>query len=336
MKQANDISFELEAAGGPFHDPALIITPDNSPDSILMDSGTLHAVRTRSLMKIRWLFLSHLHIDHLIGFDHLLRVRLFSTLPLFVFGPPGTTEVISHRLQGYTWNLTSGSPFEVYSTDLTDAEQSPTVRFACHDRFAPSTPKPVQIPEVREHVRLQRGLTVHWHQVNHGVPCLCYRLDQSFPPQFSPQTCQSLGLRPGPWVSELTSGRPISQEVGGVVRDQDWLAARLLQKRPTESVGYLTDTLLESPLTEQLREFYRDVDVLVSESAYLREEAEAARQNLHMTTTQVASLARDCGAGKLFIFHLSRRHMEAGPQTHLDQVRTIFPDSELLGSMPLN
>lgn len=333
MKQANDISFELEAAGGPFHDPALIVTPANSPDSILMDSGTLHEVRTRSLMKIRWLFLSHLHIDHLIGFDHLLRVRLFSTLPLFVFGPPGTTEVIGHRLQGYTWNLTSGSPFEVYSTDLLDSDQSssPTVRFACHDRFVPSVPESAQIPEVSEHVRLQPGLNVHWHPVNHGVPCLCYRLDQNFPPQFSPQTCLSLGLRPGPWVSDLTSGRPTCQEVDGVVRDQDWLAARLLQVRPPEKVGYLTDTLLESQLTEQLRDFYSNVNVLVSETAYLHEELEAARQNLHMTTNQVASLARDCGAGKLLIFHLSRRHMEAGPQTHLDQVRTIFPNSELLG-----
>ena len=105
----------------------------------------------------------------------------------------------------------------------------------------------------------------------------------------------------------------------------------MLQVRPPEKVGYLTDTLLESQLTEQLRDFYSNVNVLVSETAYLHEELEAARQNLHMTTNQVASLARDCGAGKLLIFHLSRRHMEAGPQTHLDQVRTIFPNSELLG-----
>lgn len=333
MKQANDISFELEAAGGPFHDPALIITPPNSSDSILMDSGTLHTVRTRSLMKIRWLFLSHLHIDHLIGFDHLLRVRLFSTLPLFVFGPPGTTEVIAHRLQGYAWNLTSGSPFEVYSTDLPETNQTgtQTVRFACHDRFAPSNPESADTPLVTDCVRLQPNLTIHWHPVNHGVPCLCYRLDQNFPPQFSLQTCQSLGLRPGPWITELTSGRPTTQEVDGVVRDQDWLAARLLQERPAERVGYLTDTLLDSSLTERLREFYRNVDVLVSETAYLHEETEAAKENLHMTTTQVASLARDCGAGKLLIFHLSRRHIEAGPEPHLAQVRAIFPSGELLG-----
>ena len=330
MKQAINISFELEAAGGPFHDPALLITPSNSPDSVLMDAGTLQAVRTRSLMKIRWLFLSHLHIDHLIGFDHLLRVRLFSDLPLFIFGPPGTTEVIGHRLQGYTWNLTSGSPFVVYCTDLpVDGEpNSETLRFACHDRFLPS-PSDLDF-NLTEGVELAPSLMIYWHPVKHGVPCLCYRLEQSFPPQFSLERCRSLGLKPGPWISQLTAGSPVSLEVDGTTRDRDWLADELLRERPAERIGYLTDTLLDPELTSQLLEFFAGLDLLISETAYLDEEVEAARANLHMTTTQVASFSREAKIGKLLIFHLSRRHMEAGPERHLKQVQTVFPNTELL------
>jgi ribonuclease Z len=331
MKQATNISFSLEAAGGPFHDPALLVTPINSSETILLDCGTLDSVRTRNLMKVRWLLLSHLHIDHLIGFDHLLRVRLFSDLPLSIYGPPGTVEVIGHRLQGYAWNLTSGSPFVVHAFDLPTESESEirSARFVCNDKFvpAPSTEKPKWEGHSLE---LDSSLTVHWYPVQHGVPCCCYRIDCTFPPQFSLQSCRRLGLQPGPWVSKLTRGNPVSQIVDGKERDEVWLAAHLLESRPLQRLGYLTDTLLDSDLHTRLAVFFGDIDILVSETAYLEAETEAATQNLHMTTTQVARLARDCRAKQLLIFHLSRRHMEKGPDKHLAEVQSHFSKAGLL------
>jgi ribonuclease Z len=330
MKQTTNISFSLVAAGGPFHDPALLVTPVNSSETVLLDCGTLHSVQTRSLMKVRWLLLSHLHIDHLIGFDHLLRVRLFSDLPLLVFGPPGTVDTIAHRLQGYAWNLTSGSPFVVEAFDLpadSDTEMR-SARFACNDKFLPSTP-----PKVSSNgscVQLNSTLSAHWCAVKHGVPCYSYRLVQNFPPQFSLESCRRLGLEPGPWVSQLTSGKPVSQIVDGQERNEEWLMEHLLTARPPQRLGYLTDTLLDSEIWPRLAEFHSEVNILVSETAYLDSETEAATQNLHMTTTQVARLASECQAKQLLIFHLSRRHIEKGPDKHLSEVQTLFPEAALL------
>ncbi|MFA5507483.1 MAG: hypothetical protein WC314_08530 [Vulcanimicrobiota bacterium] len=326
-------SFKLEPAGGPFHDPALLVTPANSSELVLLDAGTLHALRTRNLMKVRWLFLTHLHIDHVIGFDHLLRVRLFSDLPLHIFGPPGTAKAIGHRLQGYAWNLTSGSPFVIHATDLPTSpqSQSATVRYACQDRFL-ATPGEPPIRGASGEVCLEPDLKVSWYPVNHGVACYCYRIDQSFPPQFSLQNCHRLGLLPGPWVRKLTSGQEFSMEVEGQLRDQRWLAEHLLQERPTVKLGYLTDTLLDSVLAKELSSFFKNVDVLVCESAYLEQELEAATQNLHMTTAQVARLAGQCGVGQLLLFHLSRRHQEKGPQVHLAQARRGFANTDLLSA----
>ena len=321
--------FKLQPAGGPFEDPALLVTPTNQDSAVLLDCGTIHGLKTRDLQKVRWLFLSHLHIDHLIGFDHLLRVRLFSELPLTVYGPEGTVEAIGHRLRGYAWNLTSGSPFVVNAFDL--GSQAGSACFRCHDRFIEAAIEDErERPDSSGRVRLDPTTAVACHPLDHGVPCLAYRLDRVLPPKFSLETAQSLGLQPGPWVKSLVSGQPIRLAVGEFERDQDWLSERLLSPPVRSSLGYLTDTRLTEPLTLALSGFFRKVDVLCCESAYLAEEAETAEKNLHMTTSGVARLAALCEVSELRIVHLSRRHHDAGSEKHLAQVREVFPESYLL------
>lgn len=321
--------FKLQPAGGPFDDPALLVTPTNQDTAILLDCGTLHGLKTRDLQKVRWLFLSHLHIDHLIGFDHLLRVRLFSSLPLTVYGPAGTVEVLTHRLRGYAWNLTSGSPFVISVFDLSSESQA--ARFRCHDRFeASSVDNSSEAPIAPLQVRLSPELKVLGHPVEHGVPCLAYRLDRKLPPKFSLETALSLGLEPGPWVKALLSGQPMTKLVGEVERNQSWLSERLLSPPVRNSLGFLTDTKLDSALSEKLAQFFQEVNLLCSESAYLRDEAAMAEKNLHMTTDQVARLALACRTKELRVFHLSRRHHESGYEKHLDEIRQVFPRSYLL------
>ncbi len=324
-------AFELQPAGGPFDDPALLVTPTNSDHALLLDCGTLHGLKTRDLQKVRWLFLSHLHIDHLIGFDHLLRVRLFSSIPLTVYGPPGTLAVLAHRLQGYAWNLTSGSPFVVRVFEL--GSDSPSSQFRCHDSFVASSIKDLgEAPEPDGTVRLAKDLFVTSHPVEHGVPCLAYRVNREFPPKFSLETAQSLGLTPGPWVKNLISGEPVRCLVEGQERDESWLSAQLLSPPRQYGLGFLTDTKLNPALSAQLADFFCGVDLLCSEAAYLDGEAEMAEKNLHMTTTQVASLAQACETRELRLFHFSRRHQETGPEPHLREVRAGFTNSYLLDS----
>ena len=324
-------TFELQAAGGPFHDPALLVSPKNLRHSILFDCGTLHSLKTRDLLRVRWLFLSHLHIDHVIGFDHLLRVRLFSEQPLHIFGPPGTAQAIGHRLQGYAWNLTSGSPFVIQAHDLGDSDVVDTVVFRCHHRFQPEEPQETPCSTAGEgKLELSSGLSVQWHSVEHGVPCYCYRLERHFPPTFSPKTCRSLGLIPGPWVRNLTEGRELSMEVQGQERNQEWLRRELLTYSEPDTLGFLTDTRLTLDLTSKLKLFFSRVQMLVCECAYLTEDAKLAEQNLHMTTGQVAELATKSEAEHLRLFHLSRRYQEFGPARHLAEVKELFPSAGLL------
>lgn len=324
------LNFELEPAGGPFHDPALLVSPQNARTSLLFDCGTLHGLKTKDLLRVRWVFLSHHHIDHLIGFDHLLRVRLFSDLPLTVVGPLGTTAVIGHRLQGYSWNLTSGSPFCVEAVDLHQQSIVDSRLYRCHHQFhgeTPPTPAKVLEPGC---FSLEDDLILSWHPVDHGVPCCCYRLERRFTPKFSLERCQSLGLKPGPWVKALTAKEEFTLEVQGQTRDAAWLREQLLSEVPSQSLGFLTDTRLSPTLSKELCEFFRGVDVLVSECAYLNADSKLAEDNLHMTCSQVASLATAADVGALKLFHLSRRYQEQGPQEHLRETRSVFENTGLL------
>lgn len=333
MRNFWTLPLELKPAGGAFDDPGLLVAPTNSDLWLLFDCGTLHGLKTRDLQKVRWLFLTHLHIDHLIGFDHLLRVRLFSELPLTVYGPSGTLAAIGHRLKGYAWNLTSGSPFRVRVFELlADAPQG--LEFPCHDRFDPRPVDPTTDfrPDHKGIVSLPDGLTVSCHPVEHGVPCLAYKLQRTTAPKFLLETALSLGLQPGPWVGALVAGRPVTQIVQGEAREAEWLASRLLSPPVVHSLGFLTDTRLDEGLTGKLAEYFADVDALCCETAYLDEEAHLATQNLHMTTRQAANLAVRCRALRLLIFHLSRRHCETGTEKHLAEVRQVFPDADLLWS----
>ncbi len=320
-----ELSITITPAGGPFHDPAFLVNFSNQKDLVLLDCGTLHTLKTRELLKVRWVLLSHLHIDHLIGFDHLLRVRLFSDLPLAIFGPEGTAETIAHRLKGYHWNLTSGSPLVVEAIDLSGGQ---ALRFRCHHQFA---------PEPLSHhwfspdgLKLESDLRARWIPVKHGLPCVAYRLERDLMPRFSMEKCRSLGLSPGPWVRQLTEGQPLELEVEGQRRNQDWLAEQLLEPREPETLGYLTDTLLDQELADQLSEFYHRTDLLLSEAAYRQDEEQTARQNLHMTTAQVAGLCQRAEVQELRIFHLSRRHQADGPERHLAEVQALFPHSSLV------
>jgi ribonuclease Z len=338
MTSSSTLPLNLQPAGGPFDDPALLVAPNNADLWVLFDCGTLHGLKTRDLQKVRWLFLTHLHIDHLIGFDHLLRVRLFSPLPLTVYGPPGTLEILGHRLRSYAWNLTSGSPFLIRVYELEAHKATRGARFGCHQSFVPEPLDEAglrEAPEADATVGLTEGLSVRSHPVCHGVPCLAYRLDRQSPPRFSLATAQSLGLTPGPWVRQLISGQPVRQMVEGLPRDQDWLAERLLEPPVRYSLGYLTDTRLDAELSGQLASFFQGVDVLCCETAYLAEEAELAARNLHMTTTQVAQLAVQSQVQQLRLFHLSRRHCEAGSEKHLAEVRQVFAKAALLDGQPL-
>jgi ribonuclease Z len=72
---------------------------------MLLELGRLEDLSVREILKVSDVFVSHTHVDHFIGFDHMLRCSLNRAQPLRLFGPKGFIDNVRGKLAGYTWNL---------------------------------------------------------------------------------------------------------------------------------------------------------------------------------------------------------------------------------------
>ena len=106
-------TYRPRLVNGRFGDPALYVEIAHERDAILFDMGDLAALSARDLLRVRTVGVSHMHIDHLIGFDLLLRIHVGRDATISMIGPAGFADRIGHKLQGYSWDLVHR-----YDTDL--------------------------------------------------------------------------------------------------------------------------------------------------------------------------------------------------------------------------
>ena len=69
-------SFRAFLVNDLFGDPALYVSLPWERRALLFDLGDITALSAGRLLKITDVFVSHAHVDHFVGFDHLLRVLL--------------------------------------------------------------------------------------------------------------------------------------------------------------------------------------------------------------------------------------------------------------------
>lgn len=90
---------------GRFGDPALYVETLFELRTVLFDLGDLAALAPRKILRIEHIFISHTHIDHFVGFDHLLRLNVGREATVNLYGPEGLGDGVAHKLRAYSWNL---------------------------------------------------------------------------------------------------------------------------------------------------------------------------------------------------------------------------------------
>ena len=317
----------------PHGDPALYVRLNcRAGVNYLFDCGELHALPNVEILRVRRIFISHTHIDHCIGFDHLIRVQLYSPTPLDIYGPPGLIEQFSGRLRGYVWNLTGDSPYTIQLHEFhADHVESRTLR--CQNQFLPGRRTRQKWPGS---LTLKEGYSLRWAPLEHGVPCLAYLLSGVPFHRFNAQKAAQMGIEPGIWIGrlkELAARGRLAQRlnVGGHKRSVGEWSTDLLVEEPPPTLGYVTDTLLGDKQRQRLVPFLKNCQQLWCESTYREADSDKALANLHATASQAARLAREAEAKKLCLFHISRRY-QGDTDLHLEEAREIFPATVLGGA----
>lgn len=184
--------------------------------------------------------------------------------------------------------------------------------------IAPVLPYRVDVVELSggESFPLPGGLTASVLTGVHHVPSLMYRVDRSRAPRFLPERARELRVPMNQW-SVLQNGEAIEID-GRVIRPEEVLGP----PRPGVSLGYMTDT---RPVPGASN-FFRDVDLLVSEGTYDDPAfEEKAIQNTHMTFGEAATIAKAANAGQLWLTHFSPSL--ADPEADRRFAADIFPNT---------
>lgn len=318
----------LGAAGG---DNALLVEVDSGQcvERLLFDcgDGCLSGLSFADIQSLDHLFFSHLHMDHVGGFDSFFRCVFNRTMkPNRVWGPPETSRILQHRFQGFLWNLHEEMSGTWQVADI-HPQRIHWSRFELWEAFAVAHDEGAE-PWDRT-LRRGTGAVVEAITMDHWTPSLAYVVREKPRRNIDTARLAPLGLRPGPWLKQLKEAPDPAATVviNGVPRSAGELWDRLIVETPGDSIAYLTDFLLDETAMERLTEALRGCGTIICESQYRGKDTDLAEKNHHMTTVQAATLAKRAGARELVLFHLSDRYRPAEWMEMLAEARQIFPNT---------
>ncbi len=305
--------WHIEALNPPFEDPGFFLRHNYSGQALLFDLGDLHRLSAKQILKVSHIFISHGHIDHLIGFDHLLRLTLNRSKHLHIYGPPGIIEMVGHKLKGYRWNLTAHYELLITAHELYEKriEQS---TFACRRKFHPEP----GTSQARKGATIFKTPTfsVVATTLDHGIDCLAFTLKEPLQIKIRPEKLGRHGWSPGPWLSQVRQALQFKRspdtiiEIAGSSYRLQEIADEIALIRPGLKIAYVTDIGFTPQNLKRLLPLIEDVDLLLCEAAFLESAADKAVASRHLTAAQAGKLASLARAKHLRLFHFSPRHTE--------------------------
>ena len=324
--------FYSHLVNGPFGDPALYVRLAHRGEALLFDCGDLHPLGTRELLRLRAVFVSHAHIDHLAGFEALLRAFLYRETPLALFGPPGLAERIGHRLAGYTWNLVDGYPFTLLVQEWGE-ESGPAVRFRAANGFRAEAlgDRPCPSGLLWE----SAAGRVRAVPLDHGdIPSLAFVLEEPLHVAIHKEALVAAGFLPGPWLTRfkdlLRQGAPATTccrvpLAGGGERRLPIGELRhgIAHTERGMKIAYVTDAAPSPANLERIAALAADAHLLVIEATFAHAELARAQERNHLTALLAGSLARRARAARLLVFHHSPRYLEQ-PSLLAEEARGAF------------
>ncbi|QAT82193.1 ribonuclease Z [Corallococcus coralloides] len=257
-------------------------------DLLLFDCGEgtqRQMVRFGTGFTVDAAFFTHFHADHYLGIIGFLRTlgMMGRAAPMHLYGPPPARRLLHQAVHLGLESL--AFPVEIH--ELKDGD---TVR--------------------------RNGYTVQAVGVDHRIHALGYVLaEDGRPGRFHLEKARELGVPEGPSFGKLQKGESVTLPDGRVVKPEDVLG----ESRSGRRLVISGDTRPCPALVQAAK----DADLLVHESTFSDDEQARALETRHSTAREAAQVARDAGAKRLILTHLSSRH-DTDPGRLLTQAREAF------------
>lgn len=272
------------------HDPSSTVV--NFRDNLFMVDCGEGAQKQFQRMGLRFSRLRHIFLTHLHG-DH-------------VFGLPGLIGTLA--LSGIEGDIT-----------IHTFEEGRSVLSSIFDYFNRGLPIDVKFNVIRQEEAViyeTPSLQIRTVPLDHRVPAVGYVFEEK--PRLrhiNRSMCDFHGV-PVYAFNRIKAGEDFVKSDGTVVPN----ASLTTDPTPSRSYAHISDTAYMPSLAEKVK----GVDLLFHETTYLSDHLAQAKERGHSTAAQAAMVARDAGVGRLLTGHYSSRYRD--DSMFLAEAGTIFPD----------
>lgn len=243
-------------------------------------------------LKLRGIFISHLHGDHVFGvFPLISTLGLYGRrTPLKIFAPRPFGEILESHLRYFDSDL----PYEV---------------------------EWVEVDTTTHRIILENNSLEVWSiPLRHRVPASGYMFREKMPElNVDKFKIERYGLS----VKQIVAakrGEDIALDDGTMIPNAE---ITYLPRQP-KTYAYCSDTNRSAMVARRVK----GADLLYHEATYAAAERRQAKERGHSTSVDAAETALAAEAKRLIIGHFSSRYKE--PSVLLDEARAVFPATDIV------